>query len=84
MTVTAIANACANRIARQNARLDAAASLLNALSPVATLRRGYSVTRVDGHAVTDASALAPGTTIETTLANGTITSTITSTQNNSK
>lgn len=84
MTVTAIANACANRIARQNARLDAAASLLNALSPVATLRRGYSVTRVDGHAVTDASTLAPGTTIETTLANGTITSTITSTQNNSK
>ncbi len=82
MTVTAIANACANRIARQNARLDAAASLLNALSPVATLRRGYSVTRVDGHAVTDASTLAPGTTIETTLANGTITSTITSTQNN--
>jgi exodeoxyribonuclease VII large subunit len=84
MTVTAIANACANRIARQNARLDAAASLLNALSPVATLRRGYSVTRVDGHAVTNASTLAPGTTIETTLANGTITSTITSTQNNSK
>jgi exodeoxyribonuclease VII large subunit len=82
MTVTAIANACANRIARQNARLDAAASLLNALSPVATLRRGYSVTRVDGHAVTDATTLAPGTTIETTLANGTITSTITSTQNN--
>ena len=46
--------------------------MLNALSPEATLRRGYSITRVDGKAVTDASQISSGTEIETTLANGTI------------
>jgi len=51
--------------------------LLDTLSPEATLRRGYSITRVDGHAVTDADALEPGTVITTTFAGGrTKTSTI--------
>lgn len=72
MTMQAIANAAANRIAHQNAQLDAFTNLLNALSPQATLRRGYSITRVDGHAVTSTEALHKGTIIETTLANGTV------------
>lgn len=66
-------------VATRRQRLDAAANLLKALSPEATLRRGYSITRVDGHALTDPSALTDGTTIVTTLANGTITSTVIST-----
>lgn len=46
------------------------------LSPDNTLRRGYSITRVNGKAVRDASLLHPGDTITTTLANGTLTSKI--------
>ncbi len=61
-------------IERRRARLDAIAQLLGVLSPAATLRRGYSITRVDGHAVTSADAIPPGTLIETTLASGTLSS----------
>ena len=57
---------------RRNDRLDSMQEMLNALSPEATLRRGYSITRVEGKAVTDASQIPSGTEIETTLANGTI------------
>lgn len=62
-------------IARQKQRLDADAQLLNALSPQATLARGYSITRLDGHALTDAALVPPGSVIVTTLAKGTLTST---------
>jgi exodeoxyribonuclease VII large subunit len=47
-------------------------AMLNALSPEATLRRGYSITRVGGKAITNATQIPVGTEIETTLANGTI------------
>ncbi len=63
-------------IDRRRARLDAFDQLIAVLSPDATLRRGYSITRVDGHAVTSVAALAPGTTIETTLADGCVSSNI--------
>ncbi|MDE6424206.1 MAG: exodeoxyribonuclease VII large subunit, partial [Muribaculaceae bacterium] len=59
---------------RSTARLDNLGGLIEVLSPVTTLRRGYSVTRVHGHAVTDATALKPGDQLETQLATGTITS----------
>lgn len=57
---------------RENLRLKRLDDMLRLLSPVNTLRRGYSITRVDGKAVTDPSAIAPGTKIETTLADGKI------------
>ena len=63
-------------IKAKNDRLTAAAQLLEALDPSATLRRGYSITRVDGHAVTDAATLSAGTRIETRLFNGTVTSVV--------
>ena len=47
-------------------------AMLNALSPEAILRRGYSITRVGGKAITDATQIPVGAEIETTLANGTI------------
>lgn len=53
-------------------RLDSMQAMLNALSPEATLRRGYSITRVGGKAITNATQIPVGTEIETTLANGTI------------
>lgn len=51
-------------------RLDTFAQVVDALSPANTLRRGYSVTRVDGRAVRDAAAVPPGTLLETTLHKG--------------
>lgn len=71
---TALQGFAANAVATRRTRLDAMAQLLGALSPEATLRRGYSITRIDGHAVTDASAVVPGSVIHTTLANGTLVS----------
>lgn len=63
-------------IERQRQLLDSRAELLEALSPHATLARGYSITRVNGRAVTDASQVKPGEVLETTLANGTLRSVV--------
>lgn len=67
-----IASATNVVLRRSSDRLDSMQAMLNALSPEATLRRGYSITRVDGKAVTDVSQVPAGTLIETTIANGTI------------
>lgn len=61
-------------ISRHKDRLRAAGELIEAMSPAATLRRGFSITRAGGRTVTDASTLSPGTCITTTLAHGEITS----------
>lgn len=66
----AIAAAVTNTLARAKDRLDAIGVLIDTLAPEATLRRGYSITRVDGHAVTDADALTPGMVLTTTFAKG--------------
>lgn len=60
----------ANILDRQRRRLDAAAELLAALAPEATLRRGFSITRIGGHAVTDSRTLRPGDIITTVFAAG--------------
>ncbi len=57
---------------RQKSRLESAGRLIDVLSPLATLRRGYSITRVNGRAVTSVADIAPGVRIETTLADGTV------------
>ena len=61
---------------RQKDRLDGAAQLIAALSPQAVLRRGYSVCRVGGKAVTDPSVLSAGDVVETQLAGGIFSSTV--------
>lgn len=61
---------------RRSERLQALATLLETLSPEATLRRGFSISRVDGHAITSAAEAPPGAVIVTTLADGTVTSTV--------
>lgn len=83
MTLKAIADAASNRISRQRSLLDSRQTLLEALSPVATLKRGYSITRVDGHAVTSADSIPPGSIIETTLADGKVISTATAVETSS-
>ena len=55
---------------RQSERLKALAELLDALSPEATLRRGYSITRFEGRAVTDGATLPEGAVLTTTFARG--------------
>jgi exodeoxyribonuclease VII large subunit len=52
-------------------RLAVTAGRLDAYSPLATLQRGYAiVTGPDGHVVTDAATLTPGTTVQALLAKG--------------
>ena len=67
---------------RSRQQLQRISDVVQALSPNNTLRRGYSVTRVDGRAVTDASKLAPGTRLTTQLYNGTIESEVTALSEN--
>ena len=73
----AIPAAIAARIDTARRLVDAKAALLQALSPEHVLARGFSLTTTpDGHAVTDASAVTPGTRITTRLARGILTSTV--------
>ena len=65
-----------NVLQRHNDRLTAIDELITTLSPEVTLRRGFSITRINGHAVTSTEQLLPGATITTTLASGEIKSTI--------
>lgn len=71
-----IVQSVTNILARQGDRLKALGTLLDTLSPQATLRRGFSITRLDGHAVADPAQIPDGAVITTTLAQGTITSTV--------
>lgn len=59
-------------LGRAKERLKAVGQLVNVLSPQNTLNRGYSITRVRGKALKDASAVLPGEEIMTQLASGTI------------
>lgn len=69
-----LANAATAAVERCRLMLGGKEALVGALSPEATLRRGYSVTRVDGRAVRSAQDVAPGATIVTELASGSIVS----------
>lgn len=62
--------------ARSAERIAAAERLLAALSPMATLRRGYSITRVNGRVVSSSEEISEGDIVETTLAAGTLTSVV--------
>ncbi len=75
MTLEAVAHAGTSILRREAERLKAREELLEVLSPMATLSRGYSITRVGGKAVSSVAEIEPGTTIETTLADGTFLST---------
>ncbi|MDE5555370.1 MAG: exodeoxyribonuclease VII large subunit, partial [Muribaculaceae bacterium] len=64
-------------IRRQYDRLKSIGELLSALSPQSVLRRGYSISRVNGHAIIDVSMLKEGDIVETQLASGSYKSTVT-------
>ncbi len=57
--------------------LDHRLARVRTLSPLATLQRGYAVVQTtDGHVVTSTAALAPGTQLDTRLADGRVVSTV--------
>lgn len=57
-------------INRHSDKLKACSDLIDALSPLSVLRRGYSICRIDGHAVTDAAMLKSGDEVSITFAKG--------------
>ncbi len=57
-------------VERKRAVLETTAGKLAALSPKATLRRGYAIVRTDSHVVSSALDVAPGTRVDVTLAEG--------------
>ena len=59
-------------LVKENHRLVRIADKAELASPERVLRLGYSITRINGHAVIDASGVKVGDTIVTTLANGEI------------
>lgn len=71
----ALKNITGNVTANASTRLKGYAALIDALSPKATLARGFSITRLNGVAVTAAAQVPAGATLETELADGTIIST---------
>ncbi len=75
----AIATAANATVARRFEDLESKSLILNVLSPVSTLKRGYTITRINGHAVTSAEDIPLGASIITSFADGEITSTVTKT-----
>ena len=61
---------------RRRAALDRTGARLQALSPRATLARGYAVVRADGAVLRDAAAVAPGSRLEIELATGSLAATV--------
>lgn len=72
LAAQALEQSVRNALSRQRDRLRASAVLVDALSPAATLRRGFSITRLDGHALTDPDQAPPDATLTVTLARGTL------------
>lgn len=68
---------------RSVASLQTLTAKLDALSPLATLRRGYSITHLvgDGQPILDAASIAPGSQIETRFARGSVISRVERIQN---
>lgn len=64
-------------IARERQRVESMQRLTEALSPQSTLRRGYSITMADGHAIKTAAGILAGARITTLLADGELQSIVT-------
>ncbi|TAL72597.1 MAG: exodeoxyribonuclease VII large subunit [Rhodanobacter sp.] len=65
--------AVARQLERRKLALQEAARTLHAVSPLATLERGYAIVRdADGHVVTSVTGVHPGDTVQARLADGTL------------
>ena len=72
----ALANAAPKAIVNQDKRLKALENIVEALSPQKTLKRGFSLTKVNGKTVKSVDQLADNDVITTYLADGEITSVV--------
>ncbi len=76
-TAKALKVAVSTVLERASDRLDSSGSLLDALSPVATMKRGFTMTRTsDGKTATSAAQLLEGSEIFTTFADGSVCSVV--------
>ncbi len=64
------------RLLAEKHRLQLIEEKAKSLDPALLLRRGYSITLKDGHALRNTADVSPGDEIETRLANGTVRSTV--------
>ena len=64
--------AAISMLEKEKTRIDSLCRLTEVLSPTSTLKRGYSITRVNGKAVTNPKTVKPGDIIETQTAQGMI------------
>ena len=71
-----LANAPFVLLERRRVSLDHTAARLQALSPRATLTRGYAIVRSEGAALRDAGTMSPGENLEIELASGGLTATV--------
>jgi exodeoxyribonuclease VII large subunit len=70
--------AASERLLRSEQRLALAQRALDAVSPLATVRRGFAIVkRSDGTVLTDATTVAIGEEIEASLARGSLTARVT-------
>ncbi len=74
----ALASVARSRLAGERSRFEVAMRTLNAVSPLATLERGYAIVAdAEGHVLMDPATLARGDTVDTRLARGRFTATVT-------
>jgi exodeoxyribonuclease VII large subunit len=77
---TRLVNATSALLRNKKNRLASGASLLQSVSPLSTLARGYSITLANKSAITSVEAVNTGDTITTRVTDGEITSTVTKTR----
>jgi exodeoxyribonuclease VII large subunit len=73
-----LARQITSRLRDSRAKVEARAARLRALSPAATLSRGYAIVESAGHALHDAAAVEPGGSLRIQLHRGRLTSTVVS------
>ena len=76
MLNTQLSTLISRKFTNEHHRLEILNEKLKGLDPTLLLRRGYSITLKDGHAVRDPKTLQPGDQIETRLEKGTTKSTV--------
>lgn len=74
--VPLIQNLSSQHVVNSNRKIKNLETMLSVLDPINTLKRGYSVTRINGKAVKSLADIKPGDKVSTTLPDGNFTSTV--------
>ena len=72
--INTLQTALASTLAHKTQKLDSLDQLLAALSPMQTLQRGYSITRLNGKAIKSITNVKPGDEITTIVSDGSVVS----------